>query len=156
MAEEMSPDEVATELTPYLLPGPATPESIADHLREQADAAREADVATVPGAFEQLVDATLEAVANGTAGVQEDVVTQAAVPDVDLATGQAPTTIWCGTDDLVAPPAFARWWAGVLPNTEMVEIDGGSHALVFPHWADILARLATGNPHRGTQAPHWN
>ncbi len=138
MAAELAPDEVAAEVAPYLLPDPATPEAVATHLGDEADGAREADLARVPGGAEALVAATVEAVAAGRDGLVQDVATQAAAPDVDLAACAAPTHIWCGTADEVAPPAFGRWWADLLADARLEVVDDASHVLALTHWTALL------------------
>lgn len=143
MAAEMSPGAVADEVAPYMLPDPATTGAIAAHLG--GDALREADLATVPGAAKRLVASAIEAVVGGRRGLHDDVATQAALPDVDLAKATAPTSIWCGTADEVAPPAFGRWWADLLPEADLHVIDGASHVLALTHWSTLLAIVAQGN-----------
>ena len=142
MAAELAPGEVAAEVAPSLLPDPATPEAVAAHLAGEADAAREADLALVPGGAEALVAASVEAVARGREGLHDDVATQAAVPDVDLAACVAPTRVLCGTADEVAPPAFGRWWADALPDARLEVVEGASHVLALTHWSSLLAGLA--------------
>ncbi|MGI8937476.1 MAG: alpha/beta fold hydrolase [Iamia sp.] len=142
MAAEMAPDEVAAEVAPYLLPDPATPAAVADHLRTEADRARGADLSDVPGGFDRLVAASVEAVARGRQGLHQDVATQAAIPDVDLSGCRAPVRIWCGTADDVAPPAFGHWWADLLPDAHLELVDGASHVLALTHWTMLLTWLA--------------
>lgn len=143
MAAEMAPADVAAEITPYLVPDPATPEAVAAHLDGEADEVRRAELASVPGTFDQLVAATIEAVAGGRTGLEQDVATQAAIPDVDLAACRAPVAIWCGTADDVAPPAFGRWWADLLPDARLEVLDGAGHALALTRWVDLLTQAAT-------------
>ncbi|QYG91613.1 alpha/beta hydrolase [Iamia sp. SCSIO 61187] len=81
-----------------------------------------------------------EAVALGLDGLHQEIAVQAAVPDVDLAGAAAPATIWAGTADDVAPVAFARWWAALLPGARVHEVDG-DHGLHRAHWPEILATL---------------
>lgn len=141
MAAETAPDEVAGEVAPYLLPDPATAEAVAAQMREAADAAREADLQRIPGGFEAIVASSVEAVALGRDGLHQDVATQAARPDVDLARCAAPTWIWCGSADEVAPPAFGRWWADQLPDAHLEVVDGASHILALTHWTALLGTL---------------
>lgn len=84
-----------------------------------------------------------ECVALGLDGLHQEVAIQAAPPDVDLAAVPAsvPVTIWASAADEVTPPAFARWWAGLLPHAALHLVDGGAHDLHRPHWAPILASL---------------
>ena len=142
MAAELAPDEVAAEVAPHLLPDPATPDAVADLLAAEGGPARAADLARVPGAAEALVAAAVEAVAQGRQGLHDDVATQAAVPDVDLGAARAPTSLWCGTADEVAPPAFARWWATMLPGARVEVVDGASHVLALTHWSALLDATA--------------
>jgi pimeloyl-ACP methyl ester carboxylesterase len=146
MAAEMTPDEVAAEVAPYLLPDPATPEAVAEQMAAEADPARSAEVAGLPGAGQHLVAATVEAVALGRAGLHQEVATQAAGPDVDLAGAEAgprrPVTVWSGALDEVSPPVFGRWWADLLAGEHVVVPDAG-HALALPRWTEILTHLTT-------------
>lgn len=148
MAAEMTPDEVATEVAPYLVPDPATPEAVAARMLEESDASRSAELASVPGAFDQLVAATIEAVAHGRLGLHQDTATQAAPPDVELGGCRAPTTVWVGTDDEVAPLAFGRWWAELLPCAHLRVLDGASHALALTHWSELLDAVRDPGPAR--------
>lgn len=141
MAAEMAPDVVASEVAPYLLPDPATPELVAEQMAAEADPARTREVAAVPGAGAHLVAAAVEAVALGRDGLHQEVTTQAAVPDVDLARAAgAPATVWSGEADGVSPVAFGRWWADLLGADHRVLPDAG-HALLLPRWQEILSRL---------------
>jgi pimeloyl-ACP methyl ester carboxylesterase len=141
MAGELAPDDVAGEVAPYLVADPATPEAVAEQVRAEADPAREGEVADLPGAGQHLVDAVVEAVALGREGLHQEVATQAAAPDVDLAAaGGVPATVWVGSLDEVAPPAFGRWWAALL-DARLVEVDGGGHALALPRWTEVLGTL---------------
>ncbi|HYI61372.1 MAG TPA: alpha/beta hydrolase [Acidimicrobiales bacterium] len=144
MAAELPAEEVAAEVAPYLLPDPATTEAVAAHLREEGDERRAAELATVPGGFDHLVAATVEAVARGRDGLSQEVATQAGRPDVDLAAGTAPVTIWSGTADPVAPPAFGAWWAATAPGARHHVLEGATHVLHLPRWATLLAALVPG------------
>lgn len=142
MAAEMAPDVVAGEVAPYLLPDPATPDAVAEHMAHESDPAREREVADLPGAGAHLVAAAVEAVALGTDGLHQEVATQAAVPDVDLAAAGADRTVvvWSGALDPVSPPAFGRWWADLLGADHIVLPDAG-HALALPRWSEVLGTL---------------
>lgn len=142
MAAEMRPDEVAAEVAPYLVPDPATAETVRE-MHDEGGPVRAAELAQAPGAAEQLVRATLEAVAVSRAGVHDDVATQAAAPDVDLSQVTAPVSIWVGEADEVSPPAFGRWWAGQADPARLTEVAGGGHTIVITHWWEILDQLAT-------------
>lgn len=139
MASELPADEVASEVAPYMLPDPATPESVAALLDAETDAGRAADLAAAgldPG---HLVRATSESVARGRAGLMEEVAVQAAAPDVDLSDCTVPVTIVSGSLDEASPPAFGRWWADLLPHAEHRVVDGAGHAVVLREWANLLA-----------------
>jgi len=140
MAGEMAPDDVAAEVAPYLLPDPATPELVAEQMTAEADAARPREVAGLPGHLEA---ATIEAVALGRDGLHQEVATQAAVPDVDLAAAAGHrVVVWSGAVDEVSPPAFGRWWADLLGGDHVVVPDAG-HALALPRWTEILRTITT-------------
>lgn len=141
VASELPPDEVAAEVAPHLLPDPATPDAVAAQQAAEADAAREGELAAVPGAADRLVAAAVEAVALGRDGLHQEVATQAAVPDVDLAAADVPVTVWCGHLDEATPPAFARWWVDLLPRATLHEVPDGGHALALPRWAAVLETL---------------
>ena len=84
-----------------------------------------------------------EGVALGRSGLEAEIAIQAAVPDVDLAS-VAPTvsvTIWAGGADEVAPPAFARWWAALIPHSVLHVVPDADHDLPHRHWADLLAAV---------------
>ena len=85
MAAELSPEEVAGEVAPYLVADPATIDGVAEQMEAEADAARRGEVKDLPGQGQHLVAAVLEAVAVGREGLHQEVVTQAAVPDASLA-----------------------------------------------------------------------
>lgn len=142
MAAEMAATVVADEVAPYLLPDPASPEAVAEHLAAEADPARARELADLPGAGDHLVAASVEAVASGWAGLHQEVATQAAPPDVDLAAAADRTVIvWSGALDPVSPPAFGRWWADLLGGEHVVLPDAG-HALALPRWTEVLRTVA--------------
>ncbi len=141
MAGELAPDDVAGEVAPYLVADPATPDAVAEQMAAEADPARDAEVADLPGRGQHLVEAVIEAVAQGREGLHQEVATQAAVPDVDLsAAAGRPVTVWVGTLDEVAPPAFGRWWTELL-DAELRLVAGAGHALALPRWTDVLDAL---------------
>lgn len=140
MAAELPAEDVAAEVAPYLLPDPATPDAVAAHLRDGADGRRQAELDAVPGGFDRLVAATVEAVAQGREGITQEVATQAARSDVSLSP-DVPVTVWSGSADEIAPPAFGRWWAATLPGAELHVLDGASHVLHLPRWEELLATL---------------
>ncbi|HMJ76883.1 MAG TPA: alpha/beta hydrolase [Iamia sp.] len=146
MAAEMTPDDVAAEVALYLLADPATREAVAEQMAAEADPARAAEVAGLPGAGQHLVAATVEAVALGRDGLHQEVATQAAVPDVDLAAAAdgRRIVVWSGTLDEISPPAFGRWWADLLGAEHVVVADGG-HALALPRWTEVLTHLTSGS-----------
>lgn len=143
MAAEMAPEVVAAEVAPYLLADPATPEAVAEQMAAEADPARAGEVAGLPGGGAHLVAAAVEAVALGRDGLAEEVATQAAVPDADLAAaaGAGPAFVWSGAVDEVSPPAFGRWWADLLGAEHVVLPDAG-HALALPRWTEVLRTVA--------------
>jgi len=144
MAAEMAPDVVAAEVAPYLLADPATPEAVAEQMAAEADPARDREVASVPGGGAHLVAAAVEAVALGRDGLHQEVATQAAVPDVDLAAAAdgRRIVVWSGALDELSPPAFGRWWADLLGAEHVVVPDAG-HTLALPRWTEILTHLTS-------------
>lgn len=145
MAEGIDPLEVGREVAPYLVPDPATPESVAAQQAEEGGDGRRRDLADVPGGAAALVAATVESVSVSLDGLIDDVATSLRRPDVDLTATSVPVRCLAGGADQVAPSAFARWWVDLLPDATLTVENDRGHALHLPHWSEIIAE-AGGRP----------
>jgi len=143
MADMVAPGELGPEVAPMLAPHPCDPALAAEHQAEHRGAADVAELATVPGGAEQMAAALVEAVAGGLAGVAADVEAQARPMAVDLAAVTCPVHLWYGTDDVVTPPAFGRWYEAHLRGASLTVVPGSGHYVAFTRWAEMLSTLAT-------------
>lgn len=146
---------LAAQLAPMLVPAPLDRPLALDHLREGSDHRRRADLDAVPGAWDRLADALVEAVRGGHTGVARDLVVQATTPDVDPTDCAVPVTLWYGADDPVAPPAFGHWWATRLRAARLEVVPSVGHAVALTRWPEILRAVAAdlvAAPHPGGRA----
>lgn len=141
LAHELAPSDLASELVPYLVPDPLSPEIAAEHVVEGTGPRGRAELAAVPGAVDQLARALVEAVAQGREGLAHDVALQLE-PGLELGAVTAPVRTVHGTEDGISPPAVGEWLRRQLPGTVAVEVVDGAHHLLFPHWARILRSVA--------------
>jgi pimeloyl-ACP methyl ester carboxylesterase len=148
LADVLPPGELGHAIAPMLAPYPCDLAEAAEHQAEQRDAAAAAELATVVGGAERMAAALVEAVRPGLAGVAADVEAQYRPLAVDLASIASPVRLWYGTDDVVTPPAFGRWYAHQMPRAELTIVDGATHYLAFTRWAEMLAALAEGGEPR--------
>ena len=144
---------------PLLAPHPATLESALEHRRaaqaapyprgESSQDHTESidEVASVPGAERQMALALCDAVRHGTAGLIHDVQVQFSPLDFSLADVLAPTRLIHGENDTTCPPQYGRWLAEQLPHATVTVMDNAGHALLLPHWTEIL-RSSTHLTHR--------
>ncbi len=137
LATELPPAALAAEVAPYLVPQPLTPELALEHVLEGAGDVGRAELASVPGAAEQLARALQAAVAEGTAGLERDRLLQL-TPGVDLGRIEVPVRLVHGTEDGVAPPAVGAWLAARVPRGTVEEVPGAGHHLLFPRWRELL------------------
>jgi pimeloyl-ACP methyl ester carboxylesterase len=139
MAEMFPPEDVAAEVATMLAPFPCDRALALEHQREQRAAVDQAVLDSIPGAAERMADALVEAVSNGLAGVQADVVDQVTpFGSAVLARIAVPVHLWYGTDDVVTPPVFGEWYARTLPKADLTLIEGAGHYLPFTHWPELL------------------
>jgi pimeloyl-ACP methyl ester carboxylesterase len=136
-AEEFGASIAAAMIAPLLVPDPATPEAALEHRAEAGDPA----LSAVPAADVQMAAAICDAVRAGPAGLVRDVTVQLGPSGVDLGSIDVPTRFVTGVDDVVCPPAFARWYAAQIPRAEADIVAGAGHGLLLTHWHDILARI---------------
>jgi pimeloyl-ACP methyl ester carboxylesterase len=59
----------------------------------------------------------------------------------DLSEVRAPVALWWGDRDTVCPPPIAAAFVERLPNPELHLVEGGTHQLIYPRWAELLAGL---------------
>lgn len=135
---------------PLLTPHPATLETALEHRRVSHTAsdplsdpdtdqpATIDEIASVPGAERQMALALCDAVRQGTAGLCHDVEVQFTPLDFSLEDVTAPTRLIHGVDDTTCPSEYGRWLAERLPHATVTVMDNAGHALLLPHWTDIL------------------
>jgi pimeloyl-ACP methyl ester carboxylesterase len=145
LAEGMAPAELAEEVAAHLVPDPLDRDLARDHVLEAAGEVGRRELDEVPGAVEQLVDALLEAVAQGRAGLAHDVARQLEA-GLDLATVTAPVWTVHGGHDPVSPPTVGRWLARHLSRAGVtVEVDvdpDAGHQILLTRWAELVERAA--------------
>jgi pimeloyl-ACP methyl ester carboxylesterase len=142
MADVVAPGELGPEVAPMLAPHACDRALAAEHQAEHRSAADTAELATVAGGAERMAAALVEAVAGGLAGVAADVEAQARPMAVDLDAVACPVHLWYGSDDVVTPPAFGRWYETHLRHASLTVVEGAAHYLAFTRWADMLSTLA--------------
>jgi pimeloyl-ACP methyl ester carboxylesterase len=142
MADIVAPGELGPEVAPMLAPHPCDRALAAEHQAEHRSAADTAELATVPGGADRMAAALVEAVAGGLAGVAADVEAQARPIPVDLGAVACPVHLWYGSDDVVTPPAFGRWYETHLRHASLTVVAGAAHYLAFTRWAEMLSTLA--------------
>lgn len=141
MALELTPDEVADEVAPHLVPLPLTPDLARAHVLEGAGPVGRAELEAVPGAVEALVRGLEGGVAQGPAGIAADLREQLGPgPALDRVTAEV--DLVHGELDGIAPPAVGRWLADRLPRARLEVVEGAGHHLLFPRWPTLLAHLA--------------
>jgi pimeloyl-ACP methyl ester carboxylesterase len=143
LADVVPPGELGAEIAPMLAPVPCDVALAVEHQAEHRTAADAAELATVPGGAERMAEALVEAVRPGLAGAAADVEAQARPLAVDLAAVACPVRLWYGAGDVVAPPAFGRWYEAHLPHASLTVVDGAAHYVAFTRWGEMLSALAT-------------
>jgi pimeloyl-ACP methyl ester carboxylesterase len=142
MADVVAPGELGPEVAPMLAPHPCDQALAAEHQAEHRSAADAAELAGVPGGAERMAAALVESVVAGLAGVAADVEAQVRPMGVDLDAVACPVHLWYGTDDVVTPPAFGRWYETHLRRGSLTVVEGAAHYLAFTRWAEMLSTLA--------------
>lgn len=141
LADVVPPGELGPEVAPMLAPAPCDLALAAEHQAENRSAADTAELAAVAGGAERMAAALVEAVRPGLAGAVADVEAQARPLAVDLSTVAGPVHLWYGGRDLVAPPAFGRWYETHLPHASLTVDERAAHFLLFTRWSEILTTL---------------
>lgn len=137
IALEMAPADLAAEVAPLLVPHPLDRVGAVEHVAEHAGERGRAELAAVPGALEQLADALMAAVTQGTGGLEHDLALQLA-PGMTLSTVRAPVRAFHGTHDEISPPEVGAWLAAHLPTAVLDRVPDGSHHLHLPRWRGVL------------------
>jgi pimeloyl-ACP methyl ester carboxylesterase len=140
LAGELKPEELASEIVPYLVPHPLTPDLALAHVLESAGELGRAELATVTGAAERLAEALAESVRGGEDGLAHDLALQLE-PGLDLSLVGCPVRSFHGSDDGVSPPEVGAWLASHLPHAVLDLVPAAGHHLLFPRWRGILRAL---------------
>jgi pimeloyl-ACP methyl ester carboxylesterase len=141
-ADGAAPDELAAELTPFVVPHPLDVETALALAEEGADAARAAEVSAAEE--RHLAEALVAAVEPGLGGIERDIAAQATSLALDWPAITTPVELVYGDQDGTAPPAMGRWLAARLPNATLVVHPGAGHALAIARWAELVSRAAAG------------
>ena len=142
IAAEVGGRSLAEEVAPMLAPAPCDRPLALEHQAAGRDAVDAAEVASVPGLDVTLADALVEAVRQGLAGVEADLVAYNEPFPVDLAAVTCPVRLWWGTADAVTPLAFGSWYAQALPHAVFEPLPGAGHYVAITRWPALLASLA--------------
>ena len=137
IAMEMAPSDLAAEVAPMLVPHPLDRQGAVEHVAEHAGERGRAEIDAVPGALEQLADALVASVTQGTAGLEHDLALQLA-PGIDLSRVRAPVRTFHGTHDEVSPPEVGSWLVAHLATAVLDRVPDGGHHLHFPRWRGVL------------------
>lgn len=140
LAAELSPDELAAEVAPYLVPLPLTDALALEHVLETAGERGREELGSVPGAAEQLVSALAASVQGGLAGLQLDLALQLEA-GLDLGAVASPVRTFHGAEDGASPPEVGAWLASRLPRGVLDLVPEASHHLLFPRWRGILRAI---------------
>lgn len=137
LAAEVSAGELAAEAAPFLVPQPLTAAIALEHVLESAGEAGREELASVPGAVDQLALALQAAVRQGLQGIEHDLALQLE-PGLDLALVRAPVRSFHGTLDGVSPPEVGAWLASRVPHGVLDRVPDAGHHLLFPRWRGVL------------------
>lgn len=138
LAEDMTPEALAAQAAPYLVPDDLSPELALEHVLEAAGPLGRSELEAVPGAAQQLARALLATDANGSAGVEGDLVHQF-TPGLDLTAVTARVRLVHGAADKVAPPQVGSWLRARLAEATTEVVPSAGHHLLFTHWEQILS-----------------
>jgi pimeloyl-ACP methyl ester carboxylesterase len=142
LGDVVPPGELGPEVAPMLAPYPCDEALAAEHQAEHRSTADAAELTTVPGGAGRMAAALVEAVRRGLAGAEADVEAQVRPLALDLASIRCPVHLWYGADDVVAPPAFGRWYEARIPWASLTVVGGAAHYLSFTRWSEMLTTLA--------------
>lgn len=133
-----NPDELGSELAPWLAPPELDEEAVREVL---SDALRA--VSPIDSAGDLLVAARLAATPGGDlTGMEREIAAQATRLGPLLDAIEAPITIHAGGRDHITPPAMSRWLADRL-GARLVVHDGSGHELAITRWEQILSDLVS-------------
>ena len=142
-AEELGATVAAELIAPMLVPDPPTLDIALEHLAATHDPTTTAELASVPGAEQQLAWAMLDAVRQGVDGLVRDVAVQLSPLDVALTDVTCPVRFVHGELDTACPPAFGRWFVDRLGGRGQLDVVAGAgHAVLLTRWQEILAAAA--------------
>ncbi len=139
-AAELGAAEAAEMMAPMLVPDPPTWELGHEHLTGHDDTTR-AELASVPGAPDRMVEALLDSIAGGFDGLIADLRCAYSPSGIALDAVTAPVALWYGGHDDTCPTAFGRWYEAHLPQGQLREFPTAGHALLLTHWEDMLRTL---------------
>jgi pimeloyl-ACP methyl ester carboxylesterase len=95
----------------------------------------------LPGVADGLVAVMREGLRQGTAGCGWDNVAWVGPWHLELGTVRAPTWLWYGSEDPLAPPVHGEWLASRLPDARLVVRPGEGHLGIYTHWDEISSTL---------------
>jgi pimeloyl-ACP methyl ester carboxylesterase len=149
LGDVVPPGELGPEVAPMLAPYPCDEALAAEHQAEHRSTADAAELASVPGGAERMAAALVEAVRPGLAGGEADIEAQVRPLALDLASIRCPVHLWYGSDDVVAPPAFGRWYEAQITHASLTVVGGAAHYVAFTRWSEMLTTLAAAVPAPG-------
>ncbi|HEY5137010.1 MAG TPA: alpha/beta hydrolase, partial [Candidatus Nanopelagicales bacterium] len=100
------------------------------------------DALSLPGVADGLVAGMREAMRQGTDGCAWDNVAWVGPWATDLSAVTAPTWLWYGSDDPLAPLSHGERLLERLPNAALVVRPGEGHLGIYTHWDEIASTLA--------------
>ncbi len=95
------------------------------------------------GLMQELQRSTGERMARRLAGTENDIATTRGKLELPLEQLAVPVLVVHGTADRHAPFAHAEAVARRAPGAELLAIEGGEHACLFTHLAEIRGRIAS-------------
>lgn len=137
MALDTDAGELAAEVATYVVPLPITAELAREHVWDGAGEVGRAELASVPGALERLVDALILGVSPGIAGIETD-LRQQLQPGLDLREIGQPVRLVHGELDATSPPAVGGWLASHLPDASLEVVPRAGHHLLFTQWENLM------------------
>jgi pimeloyl-ACP methyl ester carboxylesterase len=94
-----------------------------------------------PAVRAMVLEATLEAFAQGGVGVASDAIAVARHWGFELAEVETPVLLWHGEDDRTWPPAVGRYLAAGLPRCQATFLPGQGHLAFVTVWRQLLEGL---------------
>ncbi|MGN6693785.1 MAG: alpha/beta fold hydrolase [Aquihabitans sp.] len=141
LGAELGPAGLAEMAAPMLVPYPCDLPLALEHVTEQLTPDRRAALDAIPGAIAALAAGVFDSVAQGLDGITRDLELQVEAPDVSWSSVAAPVSLWYGSRDATAPPAFGEWWAEALPDATLHVFPGEGHLIALTRWAAVLESL---------------